>query len=163
MRHAIIILAHKNIKQVVRLVKYFEHNCYVIVHIDKKQIVDTECLAELKYLPQVVSVSRQYDVNWGGFSVLECELGMLRQAVDQTNADFFHLISGQDYPVRSLDFFLDFFKKNRDKDYLQYTHLPHPCWENNTFRRFQYYYPYDYVGNRPNPRMWVWELVKKQQ
>lgn len=42
MRHAILILAHKNVDQLCRLVRYFDHDCDVYIHIDKKQPIATE-------------------------------------------------------------------------------------------------------------------------
>ena len=39
MKHAILILAHKNIGQLCRLVEYFKHDCDVFIHIDKKQTI----------------------------------------------------------------------------------------------------------------------------
>lgn len=163
MEHTIIILAHKNISQVVQLVKYFKHNCRVIIHIDKKKNVAQKYIDELNNLQQVVTISQEYNVNWGGFSILECEISMLNKGLQLTDSDYFHLISGQDYPVKPLDYFLSFFEKQKGKNFIQYTHLPHSGWEGNTFKRFQYYYPYDYAGNKKNPKQWVWEQVKEQQ
>jgi len=42
MKHAILILAHKNIGQLCRLAGYFEKDCDVFIHIDKKQPVTRE-------------------------------------------------------------------------------------------------------------------------
>lgn len=41
-------------------------------------------------------------------------------------------------------------------------HLPHPKWEGNTFRRLQYYYPYDYAQGKENPKKWVRNEVRLQ-
>ena len=109
------------------------------------------------------AVSREYDVNWGGTSVLESEMHLLRMAVQRSDADYFHLISGQDYPTRPLDYFLEFYDRNAGKEYIGYLHLPHPNWEDNTFRRLQYYYPYDYAASKRNPRGWGREQVRQQQ
>lgn len=152
MRHAILILAHKNIGQLCRLAGYFEKACDVFIHIDKKQSVTREEEEKLRSYKQVKVVSREYDVNWGGTSVLESEMHLLRMAVQRSDADYFHLISGQDYPTRPLDYFLEFFDRNAGKEYIGYLHLPHPNWEENTFRRLQYYYPYDYAAEKRNPR-----------
>ncbi len=163
MRHAILILAHKNIGQLCRLAGYFEKDCDVFIHIDKKQSVTREEEEKLRSYKQVKVVSREYDVNWGGTSVLESEMHLLRMAVQRSDADYFHLISGQDYPTRPLDYFLEFFDRNAGKEYIGYLHLPHPNWEDNTFRRLQYYYPYDYAASKRNPRGWVREQVRQQQ
>lgn len=163
MNHAILIMAHKDIEQVCRLVEYFCINCYVFIHWDKKQFLSDVDVERLYSYKQVKLVSQKYEVNWGGTSILACELYLLQYAKCYSDAEYFHLISGQDYPTRSIDCFLEFFLKNKGKEYVQYVHLPHPKWENNTFRRLQYFYPYDYANNQENPRQWVREQVRKQQ
>lgn len=94
---------------------YFEKDCDVFIHIDKKQPVTREEEEKLRSYKQVKAVSREYDVNWGGTSVLESEMHLLRMAVQRSDADYFHLISGQDYPTRPLDYFLEFFNRNAGK------------------------------------------------
>ncbi len=163
MKHAILILAHKNVEQLCRLVKYFDCHFEVYIHIDKKQPIGIYEENILRAYPQVKLVSRDYDVNWGGTSVLESEMYLLRMAVDLGDADYFHLISGQDYPIRPLDHFLKFFEENAGKEFISYLHLPHPQWEDNTFRWLQYYYPYDYASGQENPRQWVREQVRIQR
>lgn len=163
MKHSVLILAHKNVEQLCRLVEYFEHDCDVYIHIDKKQAIGNEDERRLLAYPQVKLVSREYDVNWGGTSVLESEMHLLRMAVKMGAADYYHLISGQDYPTRPLECFLRFFEERPGKEFISYLHLPHPRWENNTFRRLQYFYPYDYAASHDNPRKWVWEQVKEQR
>lgn len=56
MNHAILIMAHKNIEQMCRLVEFFCINCYVFVHWDKKQFLsdgDVERLYGYKQVKQV--------------------------------------------------------------------------------------------------------------
>ena len=42
MQHAIMIMAHKNMEQLCHLVEYFTHDCYVLIHLDKKFKVSKE-------------------------------------------------------------------------------------------------------------------------
>lgn len=35
MKHAIIILAHKDLENLPHLIEYFQHDCYIYIHIDK--------------------------------------------------------------------------------------------------------------------------------
>lgn len=163
MKHAILILAHKDIEFVCRLVRYFHTNCEVFVHWDRKQSLTPEQVARLKSYRQVKSVTQVYEVNWGGTSILDCELYLFQIALEKSDADYFHLISGQDYPTRPLNSFFDFFEKNKGKEFLQYVHLPHPNWGNNTFDRLLYYYPYDYASKKEQPRQWVREQVQQQR
>lgn len=36
MKHAILIMAHKNVEHLYRLIGYFNRQCEVFVHVDKK-------------------------------------------------------------------------------------------------------------------------------
>lgn len=162
MRHTILIMAHKDFDHLIKLIEYFTFNCDVFIHWDKKKPLNKKELTELYKHTQVKKILQDYEVHWGGTSVLECELHLIRTAIHSVENDYIHLISGQDYPTRPLSFFLRFFEENNGKDFIQYTHLPHPNWEDNTFRRFQYYYPYDYAGNQENAKQWVGEQVRSQ-
>ena len=153
MRHAIMIMAHKDIGQLCRLVEYFSHDCYVFIHIDKKFKLSNDDRERLRAFPWVVGVYQRFNVHWGGFSILRCEMYMLRKVLKECDAEYVHLISGQDYPMKPLDEFLLFFERHHDKDCLQYIHLPHPSWEQNSFRRFSYFFPYDcYCDSRRSGR-----------
>lgn len=143
MRHAIMIMAHKDTVHVCRTASYFKEDCDVFVHFDKKSKITEEDAARLREIPWVKDVTSEYNVNWGGTSVLECELYMLEKAVKNSDADYFHLISGQDYPIRPLAQFLRYFDDNGGKEFMQYSHLPHRNWEDNTFRRLHKYYDMD--------------------
>ena len=144
MKHAIIILAHNEPEHLIKLVSYFEKDCYVLIHIDKKSSFEKKYIDQLNSMPQVTKVYRKYSVHWGGFSILQCELFMFREAVKIKDASYFHLLSGQDYPVKPFSVFRRFFE-NSDRDYMSVLHLPHERWDNNTFSRFRYYYFHDYV------------------
>lgn len=148
MKHAILIMAHKNYSFLHHLIEYFERDCYVFVHIDKKSDITKEEIACLREMPQVAGVYQKYSVHWGGFSILKCELFMLKDALKKCDADYFHLISGQDYPIKPLSYFLTYFEENNGTNYLTYSHLPNPRWEQNTYERFQYFYLFDYFSRR---------------
>ena len=148
MRHAILILAHKNYPLLCRLVGYFSEDCDVFVHVDKKGKFTQEEIGCLQACGPVKAVVRKYDVHWGGFSMLKAELYLLRLAMAQSDAAYFHLISGQDYPLKPLPLFLAFFEKNKGKSYLNYKHIPFAERDCNGYFRFQYYLPYDYIDGR---------------
>ena len=143
MKHAIIIMAHKNLEQLCHLVEYFSRDCYVFIHLDTKFRLSHDERERLRAFPQVVKVCQRFNVHWGGYSILRCEMYMLREVLRRCDAEYVHLISGQDYPMKPLEEFLLFFEQHRDKDCMQYVHLPQPGWEQNTFRRFSYFFPYD--------------------
>lgn len=146
MKHAILILAHKDIPHLIHLIEFFERDCDVFVHIDKKCSVSPEEISRLSNMPQVTYISRKYPVRWGGFSILKAQMHLLEQAFKDSKAEYFHVISGQDYPIKPLKEFIDFFKKNSGIQFISFVHLPNKKWQDNTYERFDYYYLYDYIN-----------------
>ena len=63
MKHAILILAHKNIGQLCRLVEYFKHDCDVFIHIDKKQTIKPADKEKILGFEQVKFISQDIN-NW---------------------------------------------------------------------------------------------------
>lgn len=163
MRHAILILAHKNADFLCRLISHFSKGCDVFIHYDKKSMLSTEERQRICGYAQVVYFSQEYDVNWGGTSVLYAEMLLLRIALEKSDAQYFHLISGQDFPLCSFERFDDFFERCGGKNFVKYLHLPNIRWENNTYHRFQYYFPFDLAAGKENPRGWVREQVFEQK
>lgn len=151
MKHAIIILAYNDITHLKKLIHYFCSDCDIFLHIDKKSILHQNHLMELKDCFPNIHIYDRYKIHWGGFSILQCEMFMFSEALRNSNARYFHLLSGQDYPVKPLSYFLDFFDNN-NKDYIATTQLPNERWDKNTFSRFQYYYFHDYFRNSRNSR-----------
>lgn len=148
MKHAIIILAHKESENLFSLVQYFNRECDVFIHFDKKAKISPLFISKIEDLPQVKKVYRKYTVNWGGFSMLRCEMFMLKQTLEKSDASYFHLISGQDYPIKPLDCFLQFFDNHYGLNFISFTHLPNLKWQGNTFDRITYFYPTDIFSDR---------------
>lgn len=84
--------------------------------------------------------------------MLKCEMFLLKRAINKCNANYIHLISGEDYPIKPLDTFLSTFEQAMGINFLSYIHLPHPKWQNNTYERFEYYYPFDFFHDRTKSR-----------
>lgn len=139
MKHAILILAHKNPKQICHLIATFQGRHSIFVHIDKKNCFTIEELKEISQQVGVIGMYCKYTVHWSGFNMLKCELYLLREALQNCDADYFHLISGQDYPIKPLAEFEARFERNKGKEFISYKELPAPDWEGNTYRRFRYF------------------------
>ena len=119
MRHAVIIMAHGCWNMLYNIVCHFSRECDVFIHIDARSDVSDDVLLRISSLPQVKGLYRKYKIHWGGFSILRCEMFLLREAINKSDAGYFHLISGQDYPVRPLSRFLEFFNECGGFDYMQ--------------------------------------------
>lgn len=153
MTHAIIILAHGDLDNLKTLIDYFRSQCYVFVHIDKKSNVTKEEIKSISSMKNVTGVYNHMKIHWGGNSILDCELFLLKEALERCDATYFHIISGEDYPIRPLEDFLNSFEVGFPKNFISCVHLPHPLWQDNTFSRFQYFYPYDWGKEERHPKI----------
>lgn len=120
MRHAFLIIAHNNwwqLKQLIQLLDAENHDIYV--HIDKK----SKSFLEKDFLnltsESKVYYFQEYEVFWGGFSLVQVELFLFEKAYQQ-KYDYYHLISGADLPLKSNQEIDAFFEKNKGKEFVLY-------------------------------------------
>lgn len=165
MRQAILITAYKNFDHLKEIIDFFDHNFRVYIHIDKKANFSKKQLLDLKMNPIVSLVSQHYKVNWGGLNHLRAILHLSEEALrDQSNL-YFHLISGHDYPIKSLEDFVIFSSDQKDSDFLEYFSVPKEGWaDNNGMDRLEYFNFYDYL-NAKNLKQngWIRRIVRFQK
>ncbi len=120
MRIAHLIVAHKNPKQLERLIyalKHQEADCYI--YLDKK--VDIRPFDYLKQLSNVHFVKERIRCSWGGYSLVRAMLKSIEQIRDTgIKYDFINLLSAQDYPVRPVNEIHDFFEKHTGKSFISF-------------------------------------------
>ncbi|WP_197428725.1 beta-1,6-N-acetylglucosaminyltransferase [Phnomibacter ginsenosidimutans] len=93
MKICILILAHKNPQQLKRLVARLHAEHYeVLVHVDLK--------AREIFEPFESYMFSTTAVYWGGYSTVKATLELFDKAMT-LNADYYFLISGQDYPLQT--------------------------------------------------------------
>lgn len=143
---AILILAHCNIPQVCELAKRLNGSFYVYIHVDKKHLLTDE-EKEMLALPNV-EYFQAVSVNWGSWSIGEAAYQLFQRALKNPEIEYFHLISGQDWPLLPQEKIRDFFAGN-DKIYMRYapakgtkkTGEPLLWWQ-------KFYFNYDTVKRR---------------
>lgn len=112
MKQAILITAYKNFSQLGFMISCFDYQLFnVYVHIDKKSKISKEALKSLKKIHSVKYVSRKYWVNWGGINHLNAILHLSSQALKDEENVYFHLITGEDFPIKTNTYFETKFKK----------------------------------------------------
>ena len=118
----LIITAYHNFEQLERNLtvwsRYF--NCYV--HIDKKADIATD--ENIKKLNQIENVyaESKYKINWGSYLHLMAILDLIRVAQKNEDNKYYHIISGDDYPLKKPEEFYSFFDNN-DKCYMECTDI----------------------------------------
>lgn len=150
MKHAFLITAYKNPAQLARLIGYLQSPySYVFIHLDKKcGIRPQQILSLIKNAEGVFFVQDPVKVHWGGYSHLSAFIRLLQMSFAHKDISYFHTISGQDLPVRSLPEIFDFFSRNKGKEYLSYVMLKDANWTGGSFNRIQRYHLNDFFDIR---------------
>ena len=118
MRHAFLILAYNEFWLLKKLVDFLSNNnCDIYLNLDRRAEVPEDVLLYFTSNKAVRNITRRV-IHWGGHSMLECELHMLEYALYEKRADYFHLLSGQDYPIKPLSEFFAFFEIEKGKNFL---------------------------------------------
>ena len=119
---AYLIIAHKNLEQLKKLLKlldYRKNDLYI--HIDKKaekEIIEFDFSKCCKY-SKVYKFS-EYSVNWGSENVINCELFLLKKANENKKYEYYHLISGADLPLKGSKEIYEYFEKSKNKEYINF-------------------------------------------
>lgn len=164
MKQAILLVLHKNFNQAKRLIDYFEGECDIIIHVDRNGCISENEKKLLSKLPGVLAVYSKYKVRWGAFNILQVEMFLLKQALKISNAGYFHLLSGQDYPIRPLSSFLSFFSHTTVVGFVGTSVMNHFASDSNNFSRLQYYMLNDYFDARTSEgKRKIWNFVDWQK
>ena len=115
-------------EQLIELINEFDETFNIYVHIDKKSKILPKTYEELTKIKNVKYLGRDYKVNWGGLNHLKSYMRLSEIALKDKKNFFFHLISGQDYPIKSNAYFKSI-TKNIKCNYLDYFKMPAKCWK----------------------------------
>lgn len=119
-KHAFLILAHTQPELLKRLLMRLNHNRVdIFLHLDRKLLINEYDLktsikhANLYFTPRL-------NVTWGGYSIIRAELLLLEKATNTGIYSFYHLLSGQDYLLQSIDKVLNYYDKTPDINYISF-------------------------------------------
>ena len=111
-KNCILIAAHKNHNQIIRLINHLKTDFDLYVHIDKKSTLDIKSFDN-------VNIYKKYKVYHGGVSQVITTLFLLKEAA-KNNYDRYIFISAQDVPLKTNKEIVDFFDTNKNKEYISY-------------------------------------------
>ena len=118
MKHAYLIMAHKEPYNLRKLLELLDHeNNDIFIHIDiKSSILHKEEIINWCAKSKIYFV-QQTNVQWAAYSGIKCEIILLEEAV-KGNYDYYHLLSGQDLPLVSQKNIHRFFEENKGKEFV---------------------------------------------
>lgn len=139
MQVAHIIMAHKDPLQVKRLAERLVHpDCSVFIHVDKSKDIQPfrDAIAHLK----VRFLAHRIKVNWGGFSQVQAFINAMAECMKcAPETDYINFLSGQDYPIKSMDDFLEFLASKPASAFMEYVTGGDPWLEESRRRITQYH------------------------
>lgn len=99
-------------------------NCGFFVHVDAKT-----CLRDFGQLggQNVSLLNNRIPVFWGEYSQVEAILVLIREAIAaSTRYDYFVLLSGSDYPLRTAHYIETFLELNAGREFISLVKMPAP-------------------------------------
>lgn len=121
MKHAFLITAHSNWKQLKLLLKQIDfpdHDIYVHIDAKAKNYPKAELEAVTQY--SKVRIYSNFKVYWGGYSLTQAELILFREALNNGPYDYYHLLSGADLLLVNNQMFDLFFEKHRGREFIEF-------------------------------------------
>lgn len=162
MKFAYLIMAHNNFKNLRLLLSQLDDNRnFLYLLVDKKsksfneqEIIDVVKKGKLVILDRMV-------INWAGSSQIYAELKLLKEAIKE-KCDYYHFITGLDFPLKTNEEIQKFFKKNSGYEFIDFDD------SNREFAKFKvnYYHffaNYRYFRNNKIFKITNYSIVKLQQ
>ena len=137
---AILILAHNKFSQLSKLIEQFDVNLFdIYIHVDLKTKVNPAFKDFILKKRNVVLLQDEARVKtfWGGFSMIEAELRLLRTARQKKHL-FYILISGQDLLIKKSRDLFNFLSSNKAFNFNSYSSEGE---DGRFLKRFEVYWP----------------------
>ena len=105
---AILMMAHRDLEQMIELAEILRKKFEVYIHIDTKMNVSPEEKANLQRMG--AHVYQSVNVNWGGWGIAEAARILMQEAIKNPEITYVHVISGQCYPAEMLRRYMSFMR-----------------------------------------------------
>jgi hypothetical protein len=123
MKTAYLVFAYKNPKLLKRVIGTLSsEDCAFFIHIDQKSNIEefSEVRGENVFFSE-----KRIPVYWAEFSGVQAILLLLRMALESPqHYDYFVLLSGSEYPLRSAKYIGTFLEENRGMEFMSIVKMP---------------------------------------
>ena len=115
MKHAFLIMAHNNLEILQTLVSMLDDERNdIFLHIDlKSNMLANHPISTSK--ARLFVLEHRVDVRWGNLSQIRTEYALLEEALKHGSYEYYHILSGQDLPIKTQDEIHQFFHEHRGK------------------------------------------------
>lgn len=136
MKHAYLILAHKDdttFRTLIKMLDYKENDIFIHMDLKNKGYKPDVIEKMIKY-SNIYHIKRK-KVSWGGYSFVDAEIRLLEAATNNGEYEYYHLISGEDLPIKTQAYIHNFFHSNSGHEFIRFER------ENFQYEyRIKYYY-----------------------
>ncbi|MBQ3427207.1 MAG: hypothetical protein IJH37_08705 [Clostridia bacterium] len=135
-RHAYLIIIHNNFYNFEKLIQMLDDERNdIYVHVNKKvKNFDFDKYKAMVKKSKLTFSKKRVAIFWGSPLLLEAEMILLDLAYKSDNYSYFHLISGADLPIKSMDYIYDFFESKNGNEFVDFDTISRVEW-------LDYYYP----------------------
>lgn len=124
MKICVLLLTHKDIDMVNRLVKRIKNkNIDIYLHIDKKSNLDLTNLDK-----SVNLIKNRKKIYLFDYTQFDAIISSLNEIISKKRYDYYLFLSGQDYPTMSSDNIVKFFEENNGKEFVHYQKIDKDHW-----------------------------------
>lgn len=139
-RHAYLIMAHHNFPQLYKLMSFLDSaDTDIFLHVDKKAKDFDEKYAVRSCIYSTVTIIPRKSLSWGSDNLTRCEITLLKTALPG-KYDYYHLISGDDIPLRPLQDIHTFFDENSGKEFVSVNWKATDDPNSNIYNRIRQYH-----------------------
>jgi hypothetical protein len=120
MKIAHVIITYTSPVQTKRMIERMMHpDMDFYIHLDKKFALETH--SALFNMPNVYFVKERVDVSWAGFSTTQAIINSCKDVLQSGKKyDYINVLSGQDYPIKTPEQIVDFYKANVGYNFTKY-------------------------------------------
>lgn len=121
MKIAYLISAYKDPIHINKLIHALNtKNADFYIYIDKK----SKTAFNFPHIKNLHVITNPIIVHWGGFTQVVSTMQLMKEAYDAKKHDYYVLLSGSDYPLRSNKNFIDYLEKNKGKEFIEIAKMP---------------------------------------
>ncbi len=156
MRVAHLIITYTDPLQTERMIRRMQHPGFdFYIHVDKK--IDIAAHLFLADMPNVYLIQDRVKVIWAGYNTVEATLRSVKEIFNTgIQYDYVHLMSGQDYPIKTAADIHSFFCGHRGSEFLEFQHFDK--WASESYPRIRAYHFTNYKF--PGRYYFQWMLNK---
>ena len=147
MKHGVLILAHQYPHHLIDLINLFDEDFFFFIHIDRRNNFTKSDFADLRKIPRVELLSSKLRVKWGGMNHLNAILLLAKASLTRGDLGYFHVISGQDYPIKSMSYIKELSESN-PAGYLDYFEVLKSSWRTEWINRLSYFGFYEIFNSK---------------